>query len=261
MMDPGCWEIKWQHRDDCVSALMVSGLGPVSICFTYPVRTQALRAVPHLTVTWAHSPHSRSSFNTPLYNQRLRDPTHTTTPYRGHRFSEPRQVGPYRPRAYTAGALLSLHNKEPTVLTHGSDAEYETAAGATDNPLLSRVSLSLHANSVNPSAASSDGVRSAEEAEPVMRTQSRQHRPRQPSSPGSPTAHRGQGAGVARSLLLPLHPNIFIKRNNDRSNLVEQHEQGGFSPPRRQEPQGETWKSSSWSARRAGAHSDDDDGR
>lgn len=37
-MDTGCWEVKWDFRDDCVSALM------------------ALRRVPHLTVTWAHQP-------------------------------------------------------------------------------------------------------------------------------------------------------------------------------------------------------------
>ncbi|KAG6862152.1 hypothetical protein C0995_004234 [Termitomyces sp. Mi166 len=37
-MDTACWEIKWEHRDDCVSALMT------------------LRRVPHLTVTWAHQP-------------------------------------------------------------------------------------------------------------------------------------------------------------------------------------------------------------
>ncbi|KAF8078842.1 hypothetical protein FPV67DRAFT_1663522 [Lyophyllum atratum] len=37
-MDARCWEIKWEHRDDCVSALMT------------------LRRVPHLTVTWAHQP-------------------------------------------------------------------------------------------------------------------------------------------------------------------------------------------------------------
>ncbi|KAJ3540312.1 hypothetical protein NMY22_g4349 [Coprinellus aureogranulatus] len=38
VMDTGCWEVKWEFRDDCVSALM------------------ALRRVPHLTVTWAHQP-------------------------------------------------------------------------------------------------------------------------------------------------------------------------------------------------------------
>ncbi|KAF9566097.1 hypothetical protein CPC08DRAFT_814999 [Agrocybe pediades] len=37
-MDKLCWQIKWEHRDDCVSALMT------------------LRRVPHLTVTWAHQP-------------------------------------------------------------------------------------------------------------------------------------------------------------------------------------------------------------
>ncbi|KAG2022988.1 hypothetical protein CC2G_000695 [Coprinopsis cinerea AmutBmut pab1-1] len=42
-MDPRCWEIKWDYRDDCVGALM------------------ALRRIPHLTVTWAHQPHSSGS--------------------------------------------------------------------------------------------------------------------------------------------------------------------------------------------------------
>ncbi|KAJ6520039.1 hypothetical protein C8R45DRAFT_45361 [Mycena sanguinolenta] len=37
-MDGGCWEVKWNHRDDAVSALMT------------------LRRVPHLTITWAHHP-------------------------------------------------------------------------------------------------------------------------------------------------------------------------------------------------------------
>ncbi|KAJ7751270.1 hypothetical protein DFH07DRAFT_531521 [Mycena maculata] len=37
-MNPGCFEVKFQHRDDCVSALMT------------------LRRVPHLTITWAHQP-------------------------------------------------------------------------------------------------------------------------------------------------------------------------------------------------------------
>ncbi|KAJ7103313.1 hypothetical protein B0H15DRAFT_206570 [Mycena belliarum] len=37
-MNAGVFEVKWAHRDDCVSALMT------------------LRRVPHLTVTWAHQP-------------------------------------------------------------------------------------------------------------------------------------------------------------------------------------------------------------
>ncbi|KDR85423.1 hypothetical protein GALMADRAFT_234290 [Galerina marginata CBS 339.88] len=44
-MDTACWEVKWEHRDDCVSALMT------------------LRRVPHLTVTWAHQPASLSQVN------------------------------------------------------------------------------------------------------------------------------------------------------------------------------------------------------
>lgn len=37
-MDTGCWEVKWRHRDDCVSALMT------------------LRRIPHITASWAHQP-------------------------------------------------------------------------------------------------------------------------------------------------------------------------------------------------------------
>lgn len=25
-MDPGCWEMKWEHRDDCVNALMARNI-------------------------------------------------------------------------------------------------------------------------------------------------------------------------------------------------------------------------------------------
>ncbi|KAF8807798.1 hypothetical protein BYT27DRAFT_7189890 [Phlegmacium glaucopus] len=50
-MDYTCWEIKWDHRDDCVSALMT------------------LRRVPHLTVTWAHQPASSDYSNHPSHYQ------------------------------------------------------------------------------------------------------------------------------------------------------------------------------------------------
>ncbi|KAF7311102.1 RNA binding protein [Mycena chlorophos] len=46
-MDTGCFEIKWVHRDDSVSALMT------------------LRRVPHLTVTWAHQPQQAPDFYPP----------------------------------------------------------------------------------------------------------------------------------------------------------------------------------------------------
>jgi hypothetical protein len=55
-MDSGCWEVKWERKDDCISALVV--------CCTsiFTLRnsnnfwlSQTLRTVPHLTVSWAHS--------------------------------------------------------------------------------------------------------------------------------------------------------------------------------------------------------------
>ncbi|KAG6911611.1 hypothetical protein DXG01_011914 [Tephrocybe rancida] len=62
-MDTGCWEIKWEHRDDCVSALMT------------------LRRVPHLTVTWAHQPppfglEQRSPYMPFLHNNLAQYPLH-----------------------------------------------------------------------------------------------------------------------------------------------------------------------------------------
>ena len=58
-MDNACWEIKWEHRDDCVSALMVKKncfylINQGELIFNF----QTLRRVPHLTVTWAHQPAS-----------------------------------------------------------------------------------------------------------------------------------------------------------------------------------------------------------
>ncbi|KAL5519269.1 hypothetical protein ACEPAH_952 [Sanghuangporus vaninii] len=42
-MDTGIWEIKWEHRDDCITAL------------------NTLRRIPHLTVTWAKDLHTSGS--------------------------------------------------------------------------------------------------------------------------------------------------------------------------------------------------------
>ncbi|KAI0936866.1 hypothetical protein AcV5_004897 [Taiwanofungus camphoratus] len=58
-MDPNIWEVKWCHRDDCVSALMT------------------LRRMPYLIVTWAHhvpsfghGPDLPNSYSTPLLGSR-----------------------------------------------------------------------------------------------------------------------------------------------------------------------------------------------
>lgn len=69
-MDTGCYEIKWAHRDDCVTALMT------------------LRRVPHLTVTWAHQPQSasdRTPYGTPRQPQMMNTasyPLHVMSPSR-----------------------------------------------------------------------------------------------------------------------------------------------------------------------------------
>ncbi|KAJ3721639.1 hypothetical protein C8R42DRAFT_56235 [Lentinula raphanica] len=44
-MDQGCFEVKWAHRDDCMSAL------------------NTLRRIPHFTVTWAHAAPERKTFH------------------------------------------------------------------------------------------------------------------------------------------------------------------------------------------------------
>lgn len=55
-MDSKCWEVKWQHRDDCVSALMVTLLFELFHSINDVLSIQTLKRVPHLTVTWAHQP-------------------------------------------------------------------------------------------------------------------------------------------------------------------------------------------------------------
>ncbi|KAH9950895.1 hypothetical protein B0H21DRAFT_407380, partial [Amylocystis lapponica] len=70
-MDANIYEVKWNHRDDCVSALMT------------------LRRVPHLSVSWAH--HS-SAFG-PYHESRNSSPALVTSnfsPYTQHTRSHPR---------------------------------------------------------------------------------------------------------------------------------------------------------------------------
>ncbi|KAI0319752.1 hypothetical protein OF83DRAFT_1082036 [Amylostereum chailletii] len=67
-MDDGCWEAKWEHRDDCMSALMT------------------LRTVPHLSVSWAHNAGSRSGG--PQYDPATRSPF--STPSRREHYSSTR---------------------------------------------------------------------------------------------------------------------------------------------------------------------------
>ncbi|KAF5352462.1 hypothetical protein D9756_006010 [Leucocoprinus leucothites] len=92
-MDAGCWEVKWDHRDDCVAALMV------------------LRRVPHLTVSWAHQPqnhhaiqrtHSHSPGYQPVVNHA------SEVPPKGGRFQpydSPSLSSPLRSTAFSGEAL------------------------------------------------------------------------------------------------------------------------------------------------------------
>ncbi|KAF5388553.1 hypothetical protein D9757_004610 [Collybiopsis confluens] len=71
-MHQGCFNVKWAHRDDCLSALMVncslpSGLFGHSSNLDLASK-QSLRRVPHLTVTWAH-PQPGREFYPGRYNQ------------------------------------------------------------------------------------------------------------------------------------------------------------------------------------------------
>ncbi|EIM92238.1 uncharacterized protein STEHIDRAFT_151573 [Stereum hirsutum FP-91666 SS1] len=102
-MDPGCWEVKWQHRDDCVRALMT------------------LRTVPHLTVTWAHNPQG--------------GPSPAVAPNSARRqFPNPRT--PYSP-AYRGGAHLPSHLRTPTFSVLSDSG---TGAGTMGSPVSSRLS-------------------------------------------------------------------------------------------------------------------------
>ncbi|KAF8841966.1 hypothetical protein BDN67DRAFT_1010225 [Paxillus ammoniavirescens] len=104
VMDPGCWEVKWAHRDDCVSALMT------------------LRRVPHLTVTWAHQ--STSTFRDqrryhnmrPMFTGQPQHGWHTRGPSSGlrssSRFSPPNLPFP-----------ASRAAESPFVVQHSSGAE------------------------------------------------------------------------------------------------------------------------------------------
>ncbi|KAJ7246307.1 hypothetical protein B0H12DRAFT_1235586 [Mycena haematopus] len=58
-MDAGCWEVKWNHRDDSVSALMVN-----------------FAPCPHLTVTWAHHPSPFGFEQQPSHHQGRFAPNH-----------------------------------------------------------------------------------------------------------------------------------------------------------------------------------------
>ncbi|TFY72800.1 hypothetical protein EVG20_g220 [Dentipellis fragilis] len=115
-MDLGCWEVKWERREDCCAA------------FT------ALRTVPHLTITWAHSlgtspsPHGRpkayslSSLPSREFHSSIPQVTDVTTPSKG----------------LLAASHMPSHLRTATYSTMSSEAGASTAAGTVGSPASSR---------------------------------------------------------------------------------------------------------------------------
>lgn len=79
-MEDLCWEIKWEHRDDCVSALMVNFISLSRV--TRLIHLKTLRRVPHLTVTWAHQPNTSGQGLNPPGHRHL---FQSYTPHNRHR--------------------------------------------------------------------------------------------------------------------------------------------------------------------------------
>jgi hypothetical protein len=67
-MDPGCWEIKWENRNDCLSALAASD-NPLLRLPGLMFLVQTLRGVPHLTVTWPNQQHALIPRRSGLFNR------------------------------------------------------------------------------------------------------------------------------------------------------------------------------------------------
>lgn len=67
-MDPGCWEIKWENRNDCLSALAASDK-PLLRLPGLMFLMQTLRGVPHLTVTWPNQQHALIPRRSGLFNR------------------------------------------------------------------------------------------------------------------------------------------------------------------------------------------------
>ena len=123
-MDPGCWKVKWAHRDDCVRALMVCWpmhvISAESNTSTQILKT--LRRVPHLTVTWAHqsnlAPREFGLYN----NSRPLSAVQASHSWRsrgpGPAF---RSVSSFLPPSHTFPAYRSV--EEPPVAEHPSDVD------------------------------------------------------------------------------------------------------------------------------------------
>ncbi|KAH9486538.1 hypothetical protein JR316_0000603 [Psilocybe cubensis] len=187
-MDDLCWEIKWEHRDDCVSALMT------------------LRRVPHLTVTWAHQPNTPgqglglSGHRHPFqsyspHNNRHRPFVHQLPPHHAHAnhfqqltFSTGTIIG--HPKTYLVGPMQSANDHDPEVM-HESWAD-ESDSTVTRNEINScQPGESGHISSpvaeglppvgsVRETATGKDTQENTDKVEPKLPTQ--QDQSREPST-------------------------------------------------------------------------------
>ncbi|TFY80307.1 hypothetical protein EWM64_g3702 [Hericium alpestre] len=119
VMDPGCWEVKWEHREDCVTALTT------------------LRSVPHLSVTWAHMTRPPASSQ----GNYVRSRSHSfssSQPDHQNPASETAQ-GLEHPRSGPSNIpFKSSHLRTATYSTLSSDFDVNTTAGTIGSPISSR---------------------------------------------------------------------------------------------------------------------------
>ncbi|KAJ2914255.1 hypothetical protein MD484_g6126, partial [Candolleomyces efflorescens] len=129
-MNQGCWEVKWDFRDDCVSALM------------------ALRRVPHMSVTWAHQP-SNSGWEC-RYPNYVQFPQTISTPYifPPHQAAHILPTSPGFSHSSSTPSHASLRRAPP---------DYE---GSDKNPFpdMARVADNGHFYPAIPSSAIGDGT-------------------------------------------------------------------------------------------------------
>ncbi|PPR00029.1 hypothetical protein CVT24_009038 [Panaeolus cyanescens] len=151
-MDPLCWEIKWEHRDDCVSALMT------------------LRRIPHLTVTWAHQPsiaavpafahrhnlhvgfplHAAGRLPQHLIHGALQDSSKSihATPFPRQRNSPSAPVDQTRPECADAESAASL--TETPRLDETEVTRQQTQTPISDSPMSTSNSMLLRTADANP---------------------------------------------------------------------------------------------------------------
>ncbi|KAJ7161358.1 hypothetical protein C8R43DRAFT_331590 [Mycena crocata] len=122
-MDRRCFEVKWAHRDDCVSALMT------------------LRRVPHLTVTWAHQPSPFGFEQQPSHHHGRFPLSHsnngTSYPFHVQNFTPPSQPRNEQPTtSHGPTQLHSCHVSPSGGLTIGSttpDVSFSVSSTTTDD--------------------------------------------------------------------------------------------------------------------------------